>query len=122
MPTRRIADVPDRCASPRPCTHPDHGPPTMMVYEPGVYEHICPRCGAVHVFTVEERPGLGTVLPPWTLTRKRGEPMWNDSPETWARKTMAAGPPLPSLVRAARIIREGVRRHGSQVVSRRPMR
>lgn len=37
---RKIADLPKP-----PCRHPEHNPPSMIVLEPGVYEHICPACG-----------------------------------------------------------------------------
>jgi hypothetical protein len=48
MPTRKIADEKDF----RPCRHPDHEPPKMMVFQPGTYEHECPACGKKIVFTV----------------------------------------------------------------------
>ena len=50
MPTRKIKDLPkrDRCPSP------EHNPPTNYVYEDGVWEHICPRCGKKTKFTVEK--------------------------------------------------------------------
>lgn len=38
---RKIADAP-----PIPCQHPEHKFPGMIVLEPGIYEHICPQCGA----------------------------------------------------------------------------
>lgn len=38
---RKIADAP-----PIPCQHPEHNFPSMIVLEPGTYEHICPQCGA----------------------------------------------------------------------------
>lgn len=44
--TRKIAELP------RVCTSAQHDPPSMMVYEPGVWEHVCPDCGARQVFTV----------------------------------------------------------------------
>ena len=47
--TRKIADPP-----PRPCQHPEHNPPSMMVFEPGMYEHTCPQCGNTQRFTVSE--------------------------------------------------------------------
>jgi hypothetical protein len=47
--TRKIADAP-----PRPCQHPEHNPPGMCVFEPGVYEHICPGCRKKKIFTVSE--------------------------------------------------------------------
>ena len=32
--------------------HPEHNPPSHMVYTDGVYEHTCPSCGHVQTFTV----------------------------------------------------------------------
>lgn len=52
MPTRKIADLP------AVCRHPEHWPPSMMIYENGVYEHTCLGCGKVHRFTVN-KPTLG---------------------------------------------------------------
>lgn len=43
---RRIGDVPV------PCSHPEHYPPSNMVFEPGIYEHTCPACGKRTEFTV----------------------------------------------------------------------
>lgn len=45
--TRRIGSVP------KPCTNAQHTPPSMMLYKPGTYEHVCPGCGMKGVFTVE---------------------------------------------------------------------
>lgn len=44
---RKIRDIP------APCNHPEHNPPTHMVLSPGVYENVCPGCGRVTVFTVQ---------------------------------------------------------------------
>lgn len=46
MPTVKIGEVE------RPCLHPEHNPPSMVVWEPGVYQHTCPACGAKITFTV----------------------------------------------------------------------
>lgn len=46
MPLKKISDFP------KPCGHVEHLPPSHMVLEPGVYEHTCPGCGAMTVFTV----------------------------------------------------------------------
>lgn len=43
---RKIGDFP------RPCLHPEHNPPSMIVLEPGIYEHTCPGCGHRTTFTV----------------------------------------------------------------------
>ena len=48
MPTVKIKDAP-----PPPCQNSEHNPPTMMVWEPGTYEHTCPSCGDKQTFTVE---------------------------------------------------------------------
>lgn len=49
MPTRKISDDQDT----RPCRHPDHDPPNMRVFEPGLYEHECPACHRKTVFRVQ---------------------------------------------------------------------
>jgi hypothetical protein len=54
MPTRKIAEIPEQ----KVCRHPEHNPPNMMVWEPGVYEHECPRCGEIQTFTVGPKPTL----------------------------------------------------------------
>ena len=48
MPTKKIADPPLP-----PCRDSEHNPPSMMVFEPGVYEHTCPTCGQKMVFRVD---------------------------------------------------------------------
>lgn len=48
----KIADVK------RPCLHPEHNPPSMIVLAPGVYSHTCPGCGHVSNFTVYPGPML----------------------------------------------------------------
>ncbi len=52
MPTRKIADIAPPSAD---CRDREHRPPTMQVFEPGVYEHTCPACGKKSVFTVMPR-------------------------------------------------------------------
>ena len=48
MPTIKIAE-------PKPvCLSPEHNPPTHMVFEPGIYRHICPNCGESQEFTVPQ--------------------------------------------------------------------
>lgn len=47
MGTRKIADLPVW-----PCSHPGHKPPQHQVFQPGVYEHVCPACGLRTTFTV----------------------------------------------------------------------
>ena len=46
MPTKKISD------EKRLCSHPEHHPPSHMVYEPGTYEHTCPSCGQKITFVV----------------------------------------------------------------------
>jgi len=54
MPTRKIRDLPlEHWYTPwPPCQHPEHNPPSHMVFEPGVYEHTCPGCGRQLEFVV----------------------------------------------------------------------
>ena len=57
MPTKKIRDLEDDEPKSwgfdsKRCFHPEHHPPTMYVFEPGHYEHICPACGNVIAFTV----------------------------------------------------------------------
>lgn len=47
MPTRKIAEHRSHA-----CQHPEHEPPSMMVFKPGTYEHECPSCSRKLVFTV----------------------------------------------------------------------
>ncbi len=46
--TRKIAELPNAC------NHPEHNPPMHMVYENGIWEHICPACGNLQIFTVNK--------------------------------------------------------------------
>ena len=48
MPLKKIADMP------KPCLHPEHNPPTMIVLEPGTYEYTCPGCGEKTTFVVPQ--------------------------------------------------------------------
>lgn len=57
MPTKKIAD----CPVINICRHPDHNPPSMRLFEPGVYEHVCSGCGKRSVFRVH-----GHTLSRWT--------------------------------------------------------
>lgn len=51
---------------PKPCYHPEHNPPTMIVLEPGVYRHTCPQCGHVTEFSVQGYSwSTGTNLEAW---------------------------------------------------------
>ncbi len=52
MPTKKISDLPHQPI----CRNPEHNPPSMRVFEPGVYEHTCPGCGHKMTFTVPARP------------------------------------------------------------------
>lgn len=51
MPTKRIEDEYDT-KDVLPCLDPEHNPPTMQVFEPGHYEHVCPRCKVTTWFIV----------------------------------------------------------------------
>lgn len=50
MPTRKIAEPNNRGY----CRDREHNPPSMMVYENGLYEHECPSCGAKQRFRVNK--------------------------------------------------------------------
>lgn len=54
MPTEKIADLP----TPPSCRHPEHNPPTLQLFEPGIYKHTCPGCGGSQHFVIPERPSL----------------------------------------------------------------
>jgi hypothetical protein len=48
---RKIRDVKPYWNQPAFCQHPEHNFPSMIVLDPGVWEHECPGCGKkVHVF------------------------------------------------------------------------
>ena len=40
MPTKKIDKIPKTSI----CYDPEHNPPTMMLFQPGHYEHTCPSC------------------------------------------------------------------------------
>ena len=71
MPTRRIDDKENPWKVPPRCRDREHVPPSMQVFEPGVYEHECPACGQKQIFVVPERPTLGPfpALSAWDLER-----------------------------------------------------
>lgn len=51
--TRKIAEPPRPCLDPlKPCLDPQHDPASHCVFEPGLYEHICPSCGRRMTFSV----------------------------------------------------------------------
>lgn len=50
MPTRKISEPKDD----NKCNHPEHDPPMHRVFENGTYEHKCPACGNIQVFTVNK--------------------------------------------------------------------
>ncbi len=56
MPTQKIADLPT------PCSHPEHNPPSLKVFKPGVYDHTCPACGLKQPFVVERLHWVATPL------------------------------------------------------------
>lgn len=37
----------------RECSHPEHNPPSMRVFDPGLYEHECPSCGKKQCFRID---------------------------------------------------------------------
>lgn len=48
MPTIKISE-------PKPvCNHPEHNPPSHMVFTPGTYKHVCPSCGKEVIFDVPQ--------------------------------------------------------------------
>lgn len=40
------------------CSHPEHNPPSMQVFMPGLYEHECPKCGSKKTFRVNAIVGI----------------------------------------------------------------
>lgn len=56
MPTRKI-DTPNWMTV-NFCRDSEHLPPTMQLFEPGVYEHECPSCHKVTTFVVPLGPTL----------------------------------------------------------------
>lgn len=56
MPTRRIEE--DIRIERKDCEHPEHNPPSNVVFQPGLYEHTCPGCGSKQIFRVNEQPHL----------------------------------------------------------------
>lgn len=59
MPTRRIDDATPHWRA-NQCLDPDHNVPTMQYFPPGRYEHECPSCHHVFVFTVH--PGQAMTI------------------------------------------------------------
>lgn len=54
MPTRKIADTFAPCAVAYGlCSDREHELPNLHLFEPGVYEHECPSCGIVRIFTID---------------------------------------------------------------------
>ena len=49
-----------------PCLHSEHNPPSMIVLQPGTYQHTCPGCG--HVTTFSVYPGAQCVTTPSTTS------------------------------------------------------
>lgn len=52
MPLRKINSWVKSYKPIRPCNHPEHHPPSHMVFQPGEYEWVCPGCGKVTKFVV----------------------------------------------------------------------
>ncbi len=42
----------------RPCRHPGHHPPSMIVLTPGIYEHTCPACQKTQTIIVRPKPSM----------------------------------------------------------------
>lgn len=57
MSTKKIGELPKSCGAVC-CRDREHNPPSMQVFEPGVYEHTCPGCGKKQTFVVHEGPSL----------------------------------------------------------------
>lgn len=53
MPTRRIDDKTNW--NEKLCLHPNHNPPSYIIFKPGKYEHECPSC---HFKTYFEVPTI----------------------------------------------------------------
>jgi len=51
MPTRKLPDS----VKIEFCRDPDHNPSSFMVYEPGHYEHTCPKCGKIQKFIISKK-------------------------------------------------------------------
>lgn len=69
MPLKKLDD--DKTWNRKMCRSPEHKPPSMMVYPPGLWEWTCPACGEKTVFSVP----LVTCLT-WALRKPKG---WHDS-------------------------------------------
>lgn len=54
MPTRKVRDL----QQPQVCRDREHDPPSMMVFEPGEYEHWCPSCGRILRFVITTKASL----------------------------------------------------------------
>lgn len=52
--TKKVGEITEK----KECRDSEHKPPTMVVYEPGIYEHTCPSCGEITNFTVAKKPTL----------------------------------------------------------------
>lgn len=52
--THKIGDLPKI----KECRNPEHEPAKMRLYEPGIYEHICPGCGSKQNFIINNKPTL----------------------------------------------------------------
>ncbi len=56
MPTKRILDFdnPSRVPLGKVCHDSDHYPSRMRVFEPGLYEHVCPTCKKKTYFVIRK--------------------------------------------------------------------
>lgn len=54
MPTQKIGELPKfSLYSPFLCKDPNHNPPSMQVFEPGIWEHTCPTCNHKQKFIID---------------------------------------------------------------------
>lgn len=58
---KKIGDIPNKSF----CSHPEHNFPNMIVLPDGIYEHVCPGCGAKQIVTIVH-PRYKSYKP-WTL-------------------------------------------------------
>jgi len=68
MPERKIGEPNWPTAH---CRDKDHRPAAMLVRPPGVYEHTCPACGKIVIFTIQPRVLRGDRIAFRTSTVRR---------------------------------------------------
>ena len=72
MPTRKISEVTELHV----CRDPDHNPPQHRVFEPGLYEHKCPRCGKKTIFAVKRAEMAPVPQPRAAIRQVAPKPSW----------------------------------------------